>query len=123
MNGWTVFVVDDDAPVSRSVAKLVSVLGYKACAFEGAESFLAAYDGGPGCLLVDVRMPGMGGLELIEELARRGATMPAIIMSGHAEGDTAHRAGTPIIGVLEKPFSVDALRQLLARSSALEIRR
>ncbi len=117
MNGWTVFVVDDDAPVRKSVARLVRVLGFESRAFEGAESFLAAYDGGPGCLLVDVRMPGMSGLELIDELARRGASLPAIVMSGHVEAETADRTGTSIIGVLLKPFSVGALRVLLAHSS------
>lgn len=117
MKDWTVFVVDDDAPVRRSVARLVRVLGFESRTFEGAESFLAAYDGAPGCLLVDVRMPGMSGLELIEELGRRGTSLPAIVMSGHVEAETADRAGTSIVGVLLKPFCVGALRELLAHSS------
>jgi two-component system, LuxR family, response regulator FixJ len=118
VTGGTVFVVDDDASVSRSVAKLVRMLGYESRTFDSAESFLAAYDGTRGCLLVDVRMPGMSGLELLEELASRHASLPAIVMSGHVDAGTMPRPGIPILGVLEKPFPVHALRQLLARWQA-----
>jgi FixJ family two-component response regulator len=110
----TVFVVDDDASVSRSVTKLVRVLGYESHAFDSAESFLAAYEGGAGCLLVDVRMPGMSGLDLLAELDRRRAPLGAIIMSGHVDPGMLHDHGVQILGLLEKPFSIDGLRQLLA---------
>jgi len=113
VTGATVFVVDDDAAVGRSVAKLVRVLGYDSRTFDSAESFLSAYEGGPGCLVVDVRMPGMSGLELLDELGRRGLSLPAIVMSGHVERSLPPRP-TPVLGVLEKPFSATALKELLA---------
>ncbi|MFL5246590.1 MAG: response regulator transcription factor [Myxococcales bacterium] len=115
MSGATVFVVDDDEAVARSVAKIVRVLGYEGRTFRSAESFLAQYEGGEGCLLVDVRMPGMSGFDLVEELARRRVSLPVIIMSGHFDAAVMPRPETPLLGVLEKPFSIGALRQLLAR--------
>jgi two-component system, LuxR family, response regulator FixJ len=115
MTRGTVFVVDDDAAVARSVARLVRVLGFEARTFDSAGSFLAGYAGERGCLLVDIRMPGMSGIELLEELARRGESLPAIVMSGHAEGSGFLRPGVRTLGVLEKPFPVDSLRHLLAR--------
>jgi FixJ family two-component response regulator len=118
MTGGTVFVVDDDAPVRLSVARLLRALGYESRTFDSAESFLAGHQGARGCLLVDIRMPGMSGLDLLEELARRRASLPAIVMSGHVDAGALLRPGIEIVGVLEKPFSLDALRQLLARWQA-----
>ena len=115
MTGGTVFVVDDDASVSRSVARLVQALGYESRTFDSAEAFLAAYEGGRGCLLiVDVRMPGMSGLDLLEELERRRGSLPAILMSGHVEAGASLRSGVRTLGILEKPFSTGTLRTLLA---------
>jgi two-component system, LuxR family, response regulator FixJ len=114
MTDRTVFVIDDDAQVSRSLARLVRALGYEPRTFDSAESFLAISDCARGCLLVDVRMPGMSGLDLLDELARRRVLLPAIIMSGHMDADAMHRPGHRILGFLEKPFSAGALRQLLA---------
>jgi two-component system, LuxR family, response regulator FixJ len=110
----TVFVIDDDPSLSRSLAKVVRALGYEPRTFHSAESFLAVSDGARGCLLVDVRMPGMSGLDLLDELARRRVSLPAIVMSGHLDAETMRRPGAPILGFLEKPFSTRALRQLLA---------
>jgi two-component system, LuxR family, response regulator FixJ len=114
MSQKTVYVVDDDAAVRRSVAKLARVLGHEVRTFESAESFLAASEkGASGCLLLDMRMPGMSGLDLLSELARRRSSLAVIVMSGHMDADTLRKPALPIVGVLEKPFSIDALRRLL----------
>ena len=73
------------------------VIGMHSVTFESAESFLQAYEPEQeGCLLVDIRMPGMSGLDLIEELERRKIALPAIVMTGHADARAMERlAGAP----------------------------
>ena len=80
--------------------------------FESAESFLDAYEPEqPGCLLVDIRMPGMNGLDLIEELSRRKISLPAIVMTGHADVRAMARLqALNTVGCLEKPFRVIELK-------------
>ena len=110
-----VFVVDDEEAVRSSLAKLLRALGVPNKTFASAEAFLAADTGEGGCLLVDIRMPGMSGLDLIEELGRRGRALPAIVMTGHADASSLQRLETlPMIGFLEKPFSVVQLKDILA---------
>jgi len=113
-----VFVVDDEAPVRQSLGRLVAALGFEALTFASAEEFLAIYAGdNKGCLLLDLRMPGMSGVELIEELRRRHSSLPIIVMTGHtdyaAAANRLHSLGT--LGFLEKPFPVDELQALLKR--------
>jgi len=95
----------------------MDALGIPNQTFASAESFLADYAGtGPGCLLVDIRMPGMSGLDLIEELGRRQIALPAIVMTGHTDEKSLERLDSlPTIGFLEKPFSVGQLKLLLER--------
>ncbi len=84
----TVFVVDDDPSVVRSLIWLIESVPLHVETYQSAESFLAAYDASrPGCLVLDVRMPHMSGLQLQAELARRSVALPIIIMTGH--GDVA----------------------------------
>jgi len=81
----TVFVVDDEAPVRRAVSRLLHSTDIKVAVFSSPREFLAAYDpDAPGCLLLDVEMPEINGLELQRELATRGGTLPIIFLSGHA---------------------------------------
>ena len=81
-----VHVVDDDDAVRRSLALLLVSFGYSTETYASAEAFLAAVGGArPGCVIVDIRMPGMDGLELQEELHRRGCTMPVIVVTGHGD--------------------------------------
>jgi two-component system response regulator FixJ len=87
-----VFIIDDEEPVRAGLARLLRSLGMPSLTFESAESFLNAYEPEQeGCLLVDIRMPGMSGLDLIEELARRKISLPAIVMTGHADGRARER--------------------------------
>jgi len=100
-----VFVVDDDAAVRRAFTLLLGSMGLQVEAHGSAREFLDAYDPGqPGCLLLDVRMPGMSGLELLELLATRAVSPPAIIVSAHGDVPMvvrAMRAGA--LSFLEKP--------------------
>jgi len=112
-----VFVIDDEEPVRVSLGKLLRALGVPSQTFASAEAFLASYAGDrTGCLLVDIRMPGMSGLDLIEELARRDAPLPAIVMTGHTDMKALQRLDSiRPIGFLEKPFSVGQLKAMLER--------
>jgi two-component system response regulator FixJ len=115
-----VFVVDDEDVVRSSLARFLRTLGVPSQTFASAEAFLAGLadreDGAEGCLLVDIRMPGMSGIDLLEELARRGIAMPAIVMTGHTDEASLQRLeALRTIGLLEKPFSVAQLKAMLAR--------
>ena len=101
-----VFVVDDEEPVRVGLARLLRAIGMESITFESAESFLETYGRDvEGCLLVDIRMPEMRGLDLIEELRRRQITLPAIVMTGHADPSIMGRlTALRTIGCLEKPF-------------------
>lgn len=117
----TVFIVDDDALVRRSLEITLSLAGFKAAKFASAQQFLARitfrYS---GCVLTDVRMPGMDGLELQMELVRRNLPMSVIIMTGHANVPLAVRAmQAGALDFLEKPFGNDLLLKRV--SSALAV--
>lgn len=112
------FIVDDEEVVRRSLGRLLDrALGIPSTGYASAEAFLDAYTGAErGCLLVDIRMPGMSGLDLLDELRRRGSTLPAIIITGHTdEGSSQRIASLGVVGLLEKPFSLAQLRDMLAR--------
>ena len=110
-----VFVVDDEESVRMSLGKLLRALGVASLVFPSAESFLAGYDStGSGCLLLDLRMPGMSGLDLIEELERRQSGLPVIVMTGHTDAKAVRRLEAfKTLGFLEKPFSVEQLKTVL----------
>jgi FixJ family two-component response regulator len=112
-----VFVVDDEEPVRASLGKLLRLLGFSSSTYASAESFLASYGGDAGgCLLLDLRMPGMSGLDLIEELEKRNIALPVIVMTGHTDAKSVKRLEAHnTLGFLEKPFSADQLRDVLAR--------
>jgi FixJ family two-component response regulator len=106
----TIFVVDDDAAVGRALQSAGKLLGHPVRAFESASEFLAAYAGEPGCLVLDIRMPGMTGLELQCKLADAGAGIPVVMISGHADVRIAVEAMTlGAVTLLEKPFRLDEL--------------
>jgi len=111
------FVIDDEEIVRTSLGKLLRVVGIPSTLFGSAEAFLASYRGDErGCLIVDIRMPGMSGLDLLEALQARGCTLPAIVISGHAdEGSLQRLARLQTVGLLEKPFSLAQLKDMLAR--------
>ena len=111
------FVVDDEEIVRNSLGRLLRAIGIPSSGFPSAEAFLDAYRGDEqGCMIVDIRMPGMSGLDLLEQLQRRGSTLPAIVITGHTdEGSLLRLAGLNAVGLLEKPFSLAQLKDMLAR--------
>jgi two-component system response regulator FixJ len=114
----TIFVVDDDAAIRDSLRMMLETAGYTVRDFASAHAFLSDPDLRGGCLIVDIRMPGMGGLELQEELVRRKASIPVIVMTGHADVPLAVRAmRAGAIDFVEKPF--DQERMLQSVSDAL----
>jgi FixJ family two-component response regulator len=112
-----VFVVDDEEAVRKSLSKLLGAIGVPTEVYASAPAFLASYTSDrAGCLLVDLRMPGMSGLDLIEELKRRASALPVIVMTGHTDERSVQRLQTlPLLGFLEKPFSIHDLRTLVDR--------
>lgn len=105
------YIVDDDQAVRDGLKALLGARGFALETFDSAESFLAAMNRGvTGCAILDIRMPGMSGLELQRELKRRGIALPIIIITGHGDvtlAVTALKAGA--VDFLEKPFDSDAL--------------
>jgi FixJ family two-component response regulator len=125
-----VFVVDDDRAMRESLSWLLDSVGLRVRSYATAADFLADHDPAqPGCLVLDVRMPGMSGLDLQAELARRGVELPTIVITGHAEVSMAVRAvKAGAIDFIEKPFSdqllLDRVRQALEVDlEAREVRR
>jgi two-component system response regulator FixJ len=115
-----VLVVDDDEAVRGSLKLLLKSAGLTARAYPSAAEFLAAHDDGqPGCLLLDVRMPGMSGLELQDELNRRGAIIPIIFITGHADVPMAVEAmRRGAMDFLQKPFRDEDLINRVTRALA-----
>ncbi|MBF0375669.1 MAG: response regulator transcription factor [Alphaproteobacteria bacterium] len=107
----TIFVVDDDDAMRHSLEFLLKSLGQPVACFASAEAFLAAWNpDAPGCLVLDVRMPGMSGLDLQRELNERAATLSIVFISGHGDIPMvvrAMRAGA--MDFLEKPFNDQVL--------------
>ena len=112
-----IFIIDDEEPVRSGLARLLRGIGMHSITFESAESFLETYEPGQeGCLLVDIRMPGMSGFDLVEELGRRKIPLSAIVMTGHADARAMERLGSlPVVGCLQKPFRVAELKEMLGR--------
>jgi FixJ family two-component response regulator len=111
----TVFIVDDDQSVRKSLLRLVRSSGLQAEAFASAEEFLARPPfSGIGCLLLDVRMPGMLGPELRDLLIAQNNSLPIIFMSGHAEAPASILAWKEgVVDFLVKPVRAETLLQAI----------
>jgi FixJ family two-component response regulator len=119
MDNVTVFIVEDDEAAARSLVALMMSIGFKASTFVSAEAFLDEYNGQPGCLLLDVRLPGMNGLELQTQLAERSHDIPIVFMSGHADAAIAQRAiRDGAIAFLQKPFAFEELNSAIRKGLA-----
>jgi FixJ family two-component response regulator len=114
----TVFVVDDDASVRGALARLLDSAGYQTETFASAEGFLAQsrFDA-PGCILLDVRMPGLNGLELQQALAAADRQLPIVFITGHGDvpmSVRAMKAGAE--DFLPKPFDDEELLNAVAQA-------
>jgi FixJ family two-component response regulator len=119
----TVFVVDDDNAIRNSLRLLLKSVDLASRTMGSAAEFLETYDASqPGCLVLDVRMPGMSGLELQQELNRRGATLPVIFITGHGDIPMAVEAMQHgAFDFLQKPFRdqelIDRIQRALAKDA------
>jgi FixJ family two-component response regulator len=121
VEGPVVIIVDDDPSFRTFLARLVGTVGLKTIAFASAEEFLdASLPNVPACLVLDVQMPGLSGLDLQRELARRSRALPIVFMTGHGDIPMtveAMKAGA--VGFLTKPFRnqdlIDAVKEGIAR--------
>jgi two-component system response regulator FixJ len=108
--GQEIFIVDDDAGVRRSLRALLESTHFVVRDYPSAKAFLAENIKAGGCLIVDIRMPEMSGLELQEEVVKRAIALPVIIITGHGDVPLAVRAmRAGAIDFLEKPFDDEAL--------------
>ena len=121
----TVYVVDDDSDSRRLITSLLEAIFPRVQAYESANGFLDDYeDNQPGCLVLDVAMPGMSGLELQKTLADRGIQLPIVFLTGHANVQMAvgaMQAGA--VNFLEKPFREQELWESVRRAFELDRQR
>ena len=114
-----IYVVDDDAAIRDSIRTLLESVGFAVQVYSSAAQFLANEISKDGCLIADVRMPNMTGLELQEELAKRQIALPVIIMTGHGDVLLAVRAmKAGAVDFIEKPFEDEVLLDCIKRALA-----
>ena len=122
----TVFVIDDDGDVRASIQRLLKTVGLRGEAFANANDFLRRnMPEGPSCLILDIRLPGVSGLEVQRKLIDAGLSIPIIFISAHADVDMAVRAmKLGAVEFLTKPFRpqelVDAVQQALQRDEGIQ---
>ena len=117
-NEATVFVVDDDGAVRDALRSLFESVNLNVETFESAEQFLRAYQPErPGCLVLDIRMPGMGGLRLLEHLKSQAIPLPVIVLTGYADVNTAVRAmKAGAVDFVQKPFTEQELLEQIQKA-------
>jgi len=126
-SGYTLFIVEDDQSVRDALGLLLGLRGFPVAMFADAESFLNAYQ--PewcGCLLIDICMPGMSGLALQKRLMDSGCRMPAIVMTGHGDVESARQAfRAQAVDFLEKPIDhgklMNAIDEAFVRLTATQL--
>ena len=118
----TVHVVDDDEALRDSLAWMLEANGHAVVAHESGEAFLAACTPGmTGCVLLDVRMPGMSGLEVFEELGRRRCGLPVVFITGHGDVPMAVSAlKQGAVDFIEKPFGEREMLRVVEQCLRLE---
>lgn len=122
-SGYTVYIIEDDQSVRDALGLLLGLRGYPIAMFADGPSFLQAYrPDWCGCLLIDIRMPGMDGLTLQKHLLEKGCSMSAIIMTGHGDVQSAREAfRSRAVDFLEKPIDqaklMNAIEEGFARQA------
>jgi two-component system, LuxR family, response regulator FixJ len=117
----SIFVIDDQQAVRDALGEMLRVFGHRVQTYDSADSFLQAFSRAcTGCIVADVRMPGMNGIEFVRELSRRGICLPVVLISGHADvpmAVAAIKAGAE--DFIEKPVNdthlLAAINRCLAR--------
>ncbi|MFN3984968.1 MAG: response regulator FixJ [Rhodocyclaceae bacterium] len=111
-----IHIVDDEPDVRDALSLLMRSVGLAARSYASADEFLSrCVSAGPGCMLVDVRMPGMSGLELLERMSQRDVVLPVIVMTGHGDVPMAVRAlKAGAFDFIEKPFNDEVLLERIA---------
>ncbi len=123
-----VYIVDDDDAVRESLQRLFESVAIAVSTHASAQGFLDHYDPRrPGCLVLDVRMPGMGGLDLLDRLRERGIELPVIIITGHGDVPAAVRAlKSGALDFIQKPFNpqvlLDRVQQAIEQDQAIRRR-
>lgn len=109
--GLSIAIVDDDPPVLKSLKRFLHGRGFDVTTYQSAHEFLAATaDGFPDCLIVDLQMPGMTGLELHQHLRRIGTRIPTIVITAHGGGDLEQRClAAGACAFLSKPLNISSL--------------
>ena len=117
-NRLTVYIVDDDPAVRDALGLLLSVRGYRTAVFANGEGFLNAWQADwIGCLIIDIRMPGMDGLTLQKKLDELNCHLPVIVITGHGDAGLARRAfKAKAIDFLEKPLDDEKLIDAIAEA-------
>jgi FixJ family two-component response regulator len=112
-----IFVIDDDPAIRRALRRLLTAEGYEVKTFDSAREFLRLrYPEAPACLILDVRMPRMSGLELQRRLAEEGLKIPIIFISGHGDDETAAAAlEAGAVDFLHKPLPDHQLLDIVKR--------
>jgi RNA polymerase sigma factor (sigma-70 family) len=118
----TVYIVDDDDAMRESLTWLIESVGLNVETYASADEFLESYyPGRPGCVLLDVRMPGMSGLELQGHLQKQQVTVPVIMITGHGDVPMAVRAmKSGAIDFIEKPFNDEQLLESIRNALAID---
>jgi RNA polymerase sigma factor (sigma-70 family) len=117
-----VYVVDDDAAIRDSLALMLGLAGYATRLFADAESFLAAFDPAwAGCVIADLRLPGLSGTELQARVRERGSAIPFVVVTAHGDVPAARAAfRAQAVDFIEKPFDDAQLRSAIETAYALE---
>jgi FixJ family two-component response regulator len=124
-DGLTVYIIEDDAAMRDSLSLMLGLLGFRAVSFESAEAFLETYqDEWTGCVVADLSLPGMSGLELQAELRARGKQFPFVIITGHGDVKSVRAAfQLDAVDFIEKPFAEADLRAAIEKGLDREVRR
>lgn len=113
-------IVDDDSHVLRALARLVSAHGYRVCMFDSAEQYLSLNEGNAICVVIDINLGGMSGLDLGRVISSSPRAIPMIFMTGSPDPTLRKRAAAiGCVAFLEKPISSESLLAAIRRSSGL----